>query len=142
MSDDALIRLENLRSLKLSAPELSLRVGGAKSYWHGMLAGTRPFGEKIARKIEDKIGLARGWLDESQTRTPRKESDHTQEKPATLLSGELQLMVNDYLSLPDSVRVDAFVEIAGVIAKNRQRARRMRDKAPSLIQERQTGKVR
>lgn len=65
MSEDALIRLSNLRSLGLTAKELSILVGGKESYWFGMLAGKRSFGEKIARKIEEAKGLQRGALDSS-----------------------------------------------------------------------------
>jgi hypothetical protein len=63
MSDDSLIRLENLKSLKLTARELSEKVGGRISYWNDMLSGNKSFGEKIARKIEEKLGLPRGSLD-------------------------------------------------------------------------------
>lgn len=63
MADDALIRLENLRATNLTARELSTRVGGRVTYWHDMLAGNKSFGEKIARKIEEALGMARGDLD-------------------------------------------------------------------------------
>lgn len=82
MVDDALIRLQNLKALKLSASDLSLRVGGAKSYWFGMLAGKRPFGEKTARNIEEKLELGRGSLDQigmapKQPREPEPEIPST-----------------------------------------------------------------
>jgi hypothetical protein len=63
MSEDALIRLNNLLSLKLGATELSDRVGGRYTYWRDLLSGNKSFGEKIARKAEEKLGLPRGWLD-------------------------------------------------------------------------------
>lgn len=63
MVTEAPIRLRNLRSLKLSAHELSDRVGGRYTYWRDMLNGTKSFGEKAARKIEDALGLSKGWLD-------------------------------------------------------------------------------
>lgn len=66
MNENGLIRLDNLQRLGLNAAELSARVGGARSYWHGMLAGQRPFGEKIARKIEERLELPRGSMDESE----------------------------------------------------------------------------
>jgi len=61
---DSLIRLENLRRLNKTAKELELAVGGRYTYWHDMLAGTKSFGEKAARKIEDKLGLVRGQMDQ------------------------------------------------------------------------------
>jgi hypothetical protein len=77
MSDDALIRLKNLLSLKLGATELSDRVGGRYTYWRDLLLGQKSFGEKIARKIEEKLSLPRGWLDgewsEPQPSTPQQD---------------------------------------------------------------------
>lgn len=63
MSEDALIRLENLRRLKLDAATLSAKVGGRVSYWHDMLGGSKSFGEKAARKIEAALDLPRLSLD-------------------------------------------------------------------------------
>jgi hypothetical protein len=63
VADDSLIRLKNLRRLNLSATELSARVGGRYTYWRDMLAGKKSFGEKISRKIEEQLDLARGSLD-------------------------------------------------------------------------------
>lgn len=65
VNEYALIRLTNLKSLKQKAAELSVTVGGSQSYWTGVLARTRPFGEKTARKIEAAYDLPRGWLDEA-----------------------------------------------------------------------------
>ena len=65
MSEDSLIRLENLRATKLRPAELSRRVGGTVSYWSDLLAGRKSFGEKTARKIEAGLGLQRGAMDES-----------------------------------------------------------------------------
>jgi hypothetical protein len=36
---------------------------GGVSYWSGLLAGDRPFGEKIARKVEYVLGIREGFLD-------------------------------------------------------------------------------
>ena len=65
MAEDALIRLANLKRLGFDARQLSERVGNGYTYWRDMLKGDKSFGEKIARKIEDKLGLRRGQLDES-----------------------------------------------------------------------------
>lgn len=64
MNENKLIRVENLKRLNLSAVELSDRLGSGKTYWHGMLQGVRPFGEKVARKIEETLDLPRGAMDE------------------------------------------------------------------------------
>jgi hypothetical protein len=58
-------RSDNLKRTGLTASELSNRVGGQKSYWHGMLTGQRPFGEKVARKIEAALDLQKGLMDEN-----------------------------------------------------------------------------
>lgn len=63
MSDDALIRLQNLRALGLSPTELSKDVGSSYQYWRDLLAGKKSFGEKAARNIEEKLQLSRGHLD-------------------------------------------------------------------------------
>ena len=65
VSDDALIRLTNLRALKLTPQELSSRVGSRYTYWRDLLLGKKSFGEKVARKIEAALGLPRYGLDES-----------------------------------------------------------------------------
>jgi hypothetical protein len=69
MSEDAAIRRENLRHLvaarKWGAKDLSAHVGGRYTYWRDMLQDPRKgFGENAARKIEDKLELPRGWLDQ------------------------------------------------------------------------------
>ena len=64
MSDDALLRLGNLKRLGLTPTELSESVGGRYTYWRDLLAGKKSFGEKIARKIEEKRNLRRGSLDD------------------------------------------------------------------------------
>jgi len=63
MSDDALIRLENLKKLGLGPADLKREVGSSYQYWKDLLAGNKSFGEKIARKIEEALGLVRGSLD-------------------------------------------------------------------------------
>lgn len=65
MSDEALIRLDNLKALNLTPTQLSARVGGRYTYWRDLLANKKSFGEKIARKIEEKLELRRGALDEA-----------------------------------------------------------------------------
>lgn len=89
MSDDALIRLENLKALNLGPTELSASVGSSYQYWRDLLAGHKSFGEKAARKIEEKLGLPRGSLDTcaarggpSQITTPRgEEQSNVSEMP-------------------------------------------------------------
>jgi hypothetical protein len=63
MSEDALVRLENLRRMKHDATYLSEKVGGRYTYWRDLLLGNKSFGEKAARKIEAALGLVRGQLD-------------------------------------------------------------------------------
>lgn len=72
MSDQKAVRLERLREVlaKRQVPDrertayLLTRLGGHKSYWSGLIAGDRPFGDKIARKIEEALSLGRGYLDD------------------------------------------------------------------------------
>lgn len=73
MSEDASIRRENLNRLKLGPGELSERVGGRYTYWRDLLTDpNKSFGEKAARKIEDKLGLPRGSLDQpAESKAPQ-----------------------------------------------------------------------
>jgi hypothetical protein len=64
MSDDALIRLSNLKATDLTPTLLAEKVGGRTSYWSDLLRGKKSFGEKVARKIEEKLGWPRGCLDD------------------------------------------------------------------------------
>lgn len=66
MADDALIRLNNFRKLfePFSPKEVALKLWGTPSQWSDLYHGRKSFGEKIARKIEDKLGLVRLCLDD------------------------------------------------------------------------------
>lgn len=69
MSDDALIRRENLKRLMAqrgwSVKDLSRELGwGRYSFWNDLVDGRKSFGEKLARRIEDAAKLPRGWLDQ------------------------------------------------------------------------------
>lgn len=64
MSEDSLIRLENLRNTKLRPTELVRRCGSSVAYWSDLIAGRKSFGEKTARKIEAGLGLPRGSMDQ------------------------------------------------------------------------------
>lgn len=97
-------RLDNLKRMGLTAAELSARVGGLKSYWHGMLAGQRPFGEKAARKIEEQLELPRGSMDESEAVNPVAAPVY---KPSPF-GLELARMF-DSLPNDDAIRSKAFV---------------------------------
>lgn len=64
MSDDALIRLGNLRAMQKTPTELAARTGKTHAYFSDLLRGKKSFGEKAARAIEEAFSLPRGWLDE------------------------------------------------------------------------------
>lgn len=69
---EKLLRLERLNAVldARSLPKrdraryLSEQCGSGISYWSGVLSGDRPFGEKVARRVEDSLGLVRGSLEE------------------------------------------------------------------------------
>lgn len=67
VADDKLVRLENFQALcrgrGLTPAVLARDFANRVSYWSELLAGKKPFGEKIARRIEERYGLARGQLD-------------------------------------------------------------------------------
>lgn len=71
MADEAVIRKQNLvrycREHKppLAATDLAELLGSRVSLWADLLAGRKPsFGEKLARRIEEGLGLPRGYLDQ------------------------------------------------------------------------------
>lgn len=63
-----MIRADNLRALMdakgWGTSELGRKVGRSPGQMGDMLAGRKPFGEKIARHIEHCLELPRGWLDQ------------------------------------------------------------------------------
>lgn len=67
MNDNTLIRRKNLAALGLAPADLAARVGSSKQYWSDQLRGKKSFGESVARKIEEKLELPRGCLDEDES---------------------------------------------------------------------------
>lgn len=67
MSEDALIRYENLEALcvakKWGPSELAAKIDRSVSQASDMLRRKKAFGEKLARHIEHELGLPRNWLD-------------------------------------------------------------------------------
>ena len=72
MSEEKLIRIDRLvaalEARHIPKPEraryLKGKCGSSVGYWSGLLGGHRSFGEKIARDIETKIELPRGYRDQ------------------------------------------------------------------------------
>ena len=114
MNENKLIRVENLNKLGLTAVELSDRVGGRVTYWHGMLTGTRPFGEKAARKIEEKLDLPRGAMDEYKGVTPAPTPPYKPSGFALALA-----MMYDALPNDDAIRSAAWVNAQQAIQEAR-----------------------
>lgn len=102
MSEDALIRLRNLKSLKLSARELSERIGGRYTYWRDLLEGDKSFGEKAARKIEAALDLPRGWLD-GDGEPPSKHPEEAMRVGLSPVAYELGLLF-DMLPADDKIK--------------------------------------
>jgi Peptidase S24-like len=76
MNEDHLIRRNNLRLLceswGMRPGDLRDRVGSSYPFWRDLLTSdAKPFGEKVARRIEEALGLQRGWLDEPQRRSQK-----------------------------------------------------------------------
>lgn len=67
VADDAEIRRANFRKLwaePFSPVEAVSRLGGSGSQWSDLYHGRKSFGEKLARKIEHRLGLTRLSLDD------------------------------------------------------------------------------
>lgn len=115
MNENGLIRLNNLKRLGLTAAELSDRVGGIRSYWHGMLAGNRSFGEKAARHIEESLGLPRGSMDEDGSAQPVSLDQY---KPSPYALALARMF--DNLPQDEAVRATAFVNAQDAMRKAAQ----------------------
>ena len=71
MSDEAAIRRANLRRFRKARnwgpADLHRQCGGSYSLYPSILNDpTKSFGEKIARRLEEGLGLPMGWLDMEQ----------------------------------------------------------------------------
>lgn len=120
MNDEASIRRENLRNLGLTAQELSTRVGSGYSYWRGLMTDPkRTFGEKVARRIEEALGLPRGALD-----LVRADGDELMDRaPAAAsappmvdseLDAAVDVLIAHVSALPIDMREAAAVNLAGM----------------------------
>lgn len=67
MAEDSKVRLENFRTewkaRELTPVEAKRLYGRSVSFWSDLLHGRKSFGEKLARSLEDQLGLPRMWLD-------------------------------------------------------------------------------
>lgn len=72
MSDDRLIRLQNLKAMNLGPTELKRRFGRSVSYWSDMLNNRKSFGEDVARDIEERANMPRYWMDTPHDATEAK----------------------------------------------------------------------
>lgn len=67
VADDAEIRRANFRKLwgeSFSPSEAALRLWGTAAQWSDLYHGRKSFGEKLARKIEERLDLPRLSLDD------------------------------------------------------------------------------
>lgn len=67
VAEDAEIRRANFRKLwaePFSPSEAAARLWGTAAQWSDLYHGRKSFGERLARKIEDKLGLVRLSLDD------------------------------------------------------------------------------
>lgn len=116
MADDALIRRQSLRALLKARgwaiKDLQEQVGeGRYTYWRDLLENdTKSFGEKVARKIEDKLGLDRGYLDRAQGQATPDASRHSGMPFRDLNAFEAQLITLFRALSPDEQH-DHLVEL-------------------------------
>lgn len=67
MNDNTLIRRANMHALGLSPSELAEKLGSTRQYWADLIRenSKKSFGESVARRIEEGLGLRRGCLDDT-----------------------------------------------------------------------------
>lgn len=93
-SEDAAIRRANLQYLcnqrSWTPTMLSDTLGwGRDTYWRDLLGDpNKSFGEKAARRIEDKLELGRGWLDEPQGTHKRSYVKAHEREPAAFAGNQ------------------------------------------------------
>lgn len=74
------IRLANLEVLIRDAgrpADFCRRVNMSPSYMSQIRTGRKVLGSSLARKIEDTLGIERGWLDSSHDETNRKVAEQS-----------------------------------------------------------------
>jgi hypothetical protein len=79
-AEDTLVRLERFKAVckerGWSGPQdLVANLGRSASFWSDLMRGQKSFGEKLARSIEDKMGLPRNALDLVQAGHPASFAD-------------------------------------------------------------------
>lgn len=104
MIDLPAIRRANLQKIRdkrfTSNAELARAIERAPSQVNDMLTGTKSFGFKIARSIEEKLKLPRGYLDEPHElekvplRYGKKSPSSLSSKPAIGLTQGTTLLMN------------------------------------------------
>jgi len=94
-----MIRRENLKRLGKSPGELSQLLGRRYTYWRDLMQEpTKSFGERIARDIEAKFPLPRGWLD-----VPHDDREPVPQ-PGQVNSAVAQPVILDEFTVPSSIR--------------------------------------
>lgn len=124
MKDVTDLRVLNLRTLSAqwggpSSLAKKLKLSGP-SYISQLIGGTRPITEKTARKFEQQLGLAAGWLDQDHDGggKPAKLDDTLITKAITLVG----VTVNE---TGVTVRPDQFSEIVSIVYGEAQRSGRL-----------------
>lgn len=126
MSDDALIRRGALKAAMKARgweiADLPEALGfGRYTYWRDVLGGDKSFGEKVARKIEEKLGLERGHLDRPAESAALSPDSDTMRQMAQLLQ--------DIASTPEAQRQHAIIAairaVAGVTSGTTEALHRM-----------------
>lgn len=124
MKDKLQVRIENLRALSAqwggpSSLAKKLRLSGP-SYISQLISGVRPITEKTARKFEQQLGLASGWLD----------IDHDgSEKPSvlddSLVTRAITLVGAAATENQITLKPDKFGEIVSIVYAEAQRSGRL-----------------
>jgi hypothetical protein len=121
MNDDASIRRANLQRLVKArgwgAKQLHEAVDpdGAYSLWPQLLTNPKKsFGEKLARRIEERLSLPRGWLDSLDSTVPKEDvAKATLQAPgAFALEHAIELLAFALNGLEDAERERAVTALA------------------------------
>ena len=87
--------------------QFSLVAGKADRQLNDMLAGRKPFGEKVARDIEKNVGLAPLFFDDIANANPDNAALPTlaaQQPAAYIINDEARALADIYIKLPNQIR--------------------------------------
>jgi hypothetical protein len=119
--------------------DLVQRCGRSPSFWSDRLKGRRPIGEKVARSVEESLGLIHGWLDQPHGRGTQIPADSAHTEASISLTDALCVIGDALDRLDDATRMKA-ADALLTFAKAPD-SRRMREMLATLLDQGESSRV-